>query len=431
MNDQPFLDAIRANPSDDTPRRVYADYLVETGRPERAEFIQVQCEIARLKAEQTERFNDGIDWKQCTVCSARWCPNCGDCTCKTPEDRLDDADCPLHAPTSKHAWVDDFERKSKRLGERIDAVLRQDIQSIVDDLIPGWHAFVRDRKPGMPMRVFFTQDDKTTGDFRFTWARGFIDTVECQWQNCSDHFDAIFAAHPVREVVLTSLPDWPVDVELNSPVNSSPHPLMRFKGRKQWVPVTAGFPSGRWVWTRTLCRVEWPQIKEWNTSHDDVPLRGPMSPQPDHLWGIQFAFYVEPGYQPSLETVNDVHGQLHKHLRNGRRTNELRIYRDQATGRLIVGGPDYVWWDQGRLREILSRFMSQFSLPAYEAETDRLVLDMAYVEAVNQLAYHLHGTVEQVEMSNQHNATMHFVVNEMVRHLAMRRRYTAAPRLPR
>jgi uncharacterized protein (TIGR02996 family) len=43
-----FLQAIRDNPEDDAPRLIYADWLEEHGDPERAEFIRVQCEQARL-----------------------------------------------------------------------------------------------------------------------------------------------------------------------------------------------------------------------------------------------------------------------------------------------------------------------------------------------------------------------------------------------
>lgn len=39
--------AIAAEPDDDTPRLVYADWLQENGQPERAEFIRLQCAHAR------------------------------------------------------------------------------------------------------------------------------------------------------------------------------------------------------------------------------------------------------------------------------------------------------------------------------------------------------------------------------------------------
>jgi uncharacterized protein (TIGR02996 family) len=43
-----FLKDILANPDDDTPRLVFADWLDENGDPERAEFLRVQCRLARL-----------------------------------------------------------------------------------------------------------------------------------------------------------------------------------------------------------------------------------------------------------------------------------------------------------------------------------------------------------------------------------------------
>jgi uncharacterized protein (TIGR02996 family) len=43
-----LLQAICAEPYDDLPRLVYADWLEENGQPERGEFIRVQCELDRL-----------------------------------------------------------------------------------------------------------------------------------------------------------------------------------------------------------------------------------------------------------------------------------------------------------------------------------------------------------------------------------------------
>lgn len=47
----PFLAAILADPFDDQPRLVYADYLDEQGDP-RGEFIRVQCELAKPQHEK-------------------------------------------------------------------------------------------------------------------------------------------------------------------------------------------------------------------------------------------------------------------------------------------------------------------------------------------------------------------------------------------
>jgi uncharacterized protein (TIGR02996 family) len=46
-----FLADIVANPDDDTPRLVYADWLDENGDPDRAEFIRAQIELHRLAAD--------------------------------------------------------------------------------------------------------------------------------------------------------------------------------------------------------------------------------------------------------------------------------------------------------------------------------------------------------------------------------------------
>jgi uncharacterized protein (TIGR02996 family) len=51
----PFLAAIRAAPDDDAPRLIYADWLDEHDQPERAEFIRVQCELARKDSPELRK----------------------------------------------------------------------------------------------------------------------------------------------------------------------------------------------------------------------------------------------------------------------------------------------------------------------------------------------------------------------------------------
>ena len=53
-----LLTAIIANPDEDTPRLVFADWLQENGQPERAEFIRVQIEVTRLpdRERQTPHY---------------------------------------------------------------------------------------------------------------------------------------------------------------------------------------------------------------------------------------------------------------------------------------------------------------------------------------------------------------------------------------
>src|SRR5205807_1195594 len=59
-----FLQEILANPEDDTPRLVYADWLDDHGEGGRGEFIHLQCELARLpegapgRAERARRADE-------------------------------------------------------------------------------------------------------------------------------------------------------------------------------------------------------------------------------------------------------------------------------------------------------------------------------------------------------------------------------------
>lgn len=61
-----FLAAILSDPQDDTPRLIYADWLEENGEGERAEFVRVQVELARLSC----------NFKQ-TPQQAGWFHDCG------------------------------------------------------------------------------------------------------------------------------------------------------------------------------------------------------------------------------------------------------------------------------------------------------------------------------------------------------------------
>jgi uncharacterized protein (TIGR02996 family) len=55
MNPEAFLPAIREAPDEDMPRLVCADWFEEHGQAERAEFIRVQCELARPAPDDERR----------------------------------------------------------------------------------------------------------------------------------------------------------------------------------------------------------------------------------------------------------------------------------------------------------------------------------------------------------------------------------------
>jgi uncharacterized protein (TIGR02996 family) len=55
-----FLKDIAANPEDDAPRLVYADWLDENGDPDRATFIRTQCRLASMGKYDLERYD--LEW---------------------------------------------------------------------------------------------------------------------------------------------------------------------------------------------------------------------------------------------------------------------------------------------------------------------------------------------------------------------------------
>lgn len=70
-----FLEAIHADPTEDTSRLVFADFLEENGEPERAEFIRVQVELAGIPPmpettngtatpERLAQFRTHLDWQE-------------------------------------------------------------------------------------------------------------------------------------------------------------------------------------------------------------------------------------------------------------------------------------------------------------------------------------------------------------------------------
>jgi uncharacterized protein (TIGR02996 family) len=76
QQEEAFLKAIREQPADDAVRLIYADWLDENGQLERAEFIRLQCRLAKAepwaaeRAELEEReegllFEHGEEWRRC------------------------------------------------------------------------------------------------------------------------------------------------------------------------------------------------------------------------------------------------------------------------------------------------------------------------------------------------------------------------------
>ncbi len=152
-----FMRAIIERPDDDVPRMVFADYLDERGEAERAEFIRVQCELARLMLT--------------CPCRGYYCTSL---TCD---------------------WTSDYGSLRRREQE----------------LLTRYNRYVR----------FFDSPPVPEGEtwVAYTWvahpdfiySRGFVSEIKCVWSDWRRHAAAIRAATPLRVVRLTT---WPILADL-------------------------------------------------------------------------------------------------------------------------------------------------------------------------------------------------------------------------
>ncbi len=70
-DDRALLDAIRADPSDDGPRLAYADWLEEHGTAQRAEFIRLQCELAKRSEDAADEVTKQLRDRQWQLLKAQ------------------------------------------------------------------------------------------------------------------------------------------------------------------------------------------------------------------------------------------------------------------------------------------------------------------------------------------------------------------------
>lgn len=156
-----LLKAVLAEPSSDFARLAYADRCEELGDDARAEFIRVQCELAKLKAEFAPPIGDRHSYGECHDAGTR---------------------------------MIDLRRREREL--------------LTDDNRTDWFAV-----QGLGVQL---EGDSNT---LFWWVqpsgprikanigRGFVESVTCTAADWERHADAILAAHPAREMTLTTRPD--------------------------------------------------------------------------------------------------------------------------------------------------------------------------------------------------------------------------------
>ena len=141
-----FIAAIVADPDDDTARLVAADFLEENGDPDRAAFIRIQVELARLESAGAEKDQDEID-------------------------RL---------RVKERAFLGPLSEKSKL-----------------------WAAEACPELVAMNVRDGAGIDVQVTGAERLSWGRGFVERVTCPAEVWARHGAAVRRRQPIRSVILT------------------------------------------------------------------------------------------------------------------------------------------------------------------------------------------------------------------------------------
>jgi uncharacterized protein (TIGR02996 family) len=234
--EQALLATIFATPEDDAPRLIYADWLDEHGQPERAEFIRVQCELAREKpayiivvAGNRQQF---LDWQR-SVLSEHYPHSRGLLRLVIPATREEHLiglrNCDI---VRTGTWGQNPIAHNDRLKicERPGRMRERELLAAADEYIWAGKAV---------SRCFLTKP--------FSWRRGFIESGDCRAANWILDADAILATHPVQEVRLVT-------------------PIERaMLAGQEWADYVAGERG------EAILRRRWPTVKTWH-----LPTHRPM-----------------------------------------------------------------------------------------------------------------------------------------------------------
>ena len=207
-----LLARILADPGDDTVRLVYADWLEENGRSERAGFVRVQIEIAR---------HPGMN------CGSMYCSERG------PEGLCDDC------------------RRFKRLRKRERELAER-------------HAHDWDGPP-VPWTACLDATLPPALGHSFVFRRGFVEAVTCTAADWLAHGDALLAAHPVTEVTLTTRPTGREYGDLRARIDKAGREC-----RRRLLPRGMGRHNAHWYafWDNPdplrVFKALWPRVKVWH-----------------------------------------------------------------------------------------------------------------------------------------------------------------------
>jgi uncharacterized protein (TIGR02996 family) len=174
-----LLAAIRAEPDDDALRLIYADYLLDHGDPERAEFISVQIELARMdEAGEGQWPEDGH------TCILDPCPVCvlvGRYKGLQRRER----------ELLENGWVSWLASAFHPLAYDVGKTHRGD----------GTFGISLHEQKGMTGKA-----GEEIGHFDCFFRCGFIEVIALSWESWLAHESALLTATPLRSVTLLTIP---------------------------------------------------------------------------------------------------------------------------------------------------------------------------------------------------------------------------------
>lgn len=208
---------VLAHPQSDACRLLYADWCESEGDHDRAEFIRVQCELAMMPVHDFTRMGEymGHPMVSCSACMKQHSGKCSRCQRQDRERELL-GKFPVCSPSRPHwgLWSAPLWNTGIMLGR-------------------VWHEVI-------------------------TFRRGFVERIRCDWNAWAQHADTVTAAQPIRELVLTTLPDVDSDDSLEH---------ASLVGHSVSVPLADYFPGGtRWgsppleALVKDLLKIRWPTI---------------------------------------------------------------------------------------------------------------------------------------------------------------------------
>lgn len=201
--EQAFRDDIRRDPLDATQRLVFADWLDEQGKPVEAALERVlaepDCDRHRLhyadaceRAGQRERAEFVRVQVEYARETAGWKPENLQCL-----DMYLDPDSREDQKWKHKVWgLQSREQALYQASHHRDALL---IRFWAGEPMRDW---------GHDLHHPATHHGDPLTTHRVVWERGFVAQVVCPAADWLTHADAILAAHPVRRVALTTVPEW-------------------------------------------------------------------------------------------------------------------------------------------------------------------------------------------------------------------------------